>query len=514
MGFHPMGLIFEKNTPPKSIIVPVGLLLWDLVLEDWQRPFILLPRGMGLALLKPGTRPGGRARVFREKGYLFDAGPTVITAPYLFQELFQLLSEEFEEYVQLVPVNPFYRILFPDGSQFDYVGEEEALLENIHSLSPKDVEGYRRLASHARSIFDVGYKALADQPFDTLSSMLRVVPDMIRLENYKSVYGLVSKYIKDERLRQAFSFEPLLVGGNPHSITSIYLLIHWLERKWGVHFAKGGTHSIVKAMCQVLEKHGVEFHYNNSLDSVTVDRGQVRQVHTSQGLHLPCDVLVSNADPVQTYQAIDPYFRKKHTNSRLLGKAQSMSLFVSYFGVRKKYSNIAHHTILLGPRYKGLLDDIFKRKVLSEDFSLYLHAPTVTDQSLAPHGHECFYVLSPVPNNKSGLNWSQIKEEYQEKILTSLEERLLPQLGGSIDCKFSITPDYFEKTLQSTQGSAFGIEPRLSQSAYFRFHNRSEDVHGLYFVGANTHPGAGVPGVLNSAKVLGRILPHSQDWKS
>jgi phytoene desaturase len=374
------------------------------------------------------------------------------------------------------------------------------------------VEGYRKLAKHSQEIFDVGYTKLADQPFHRWSDMAKAIPDMIRLQNYRSVYSLVSKYIKDERLRQAFSFEPLLVGGNPFKITSIYLLIHWLERKWGVHFAKGGTTALVNAMVKVLESKNVEFHYNCPVDSLQIDKGRVSKVYSSTGVSFDCDLVVSNADPVKVYDEwIDQKWLGRNRSQKVRKKNQSMSLFVSYFGTKKKFDNIVHHTILLGPRYKGLLNDIFDKKNLADDFSLYLHAPTVTDQSLGPEGSETFYVLSPVPNTLSGVDWESKRQEYQDRIFESLEKRLLPGLKENLDVSFNITPDYFQNTLRSTHGSAFGIEPSLQQSAYFRFHNESDEVKGLYFVGANTHPGAGVPGVINSAKVLRRIVPSVEE---
>lgn len=475
--------------------------------------FHLVAKGYQVRVLEGKSRPGGRADVFHKNGYTFDAGPTVITAPYLFEELFGMLGERFSEYVKLVPIDPFYRIIFDDNSQFDYVGDEERLLENIRKLSPQDVDGYKKLASHAKEIFDVGYTQLADEPFSKVSSMLKVIPDMIRLQNYKSVYSLVSKYIKDERLRQAFSFEPLLVGGNPFQITSIYLLIHWLERKWGVHFALGGTSSIVNAMVEVLQKKGCEFYFDTAVDHIEVENSKVKSVHCLGGKSFECDLLVSNADPIKTYNEwLDPKWVKNVFTKTSSKKTQSMSLFVTYFGANKKYSDLAHHTILLGPRYKGLLDDIFNRKVLSQDFSLYLHAPTVTDASLGPKGCETFYVLSPVPNNLSQIDWKSEGPRYEEKILKFLQSKILPDLLNHLDVKFSVTPDYFQNDLRSTHGAAFGIEPSFRQSAYFRFHNQSPDVKGLYFVGANTHPGAGVPGVLNSAKVIGKLVPNSQDW--
>lgn len=470
--------------------------------------FHLLKKGYQVKFLESRSQPGGRADVFKKSGYTFDAGPTVITAPYLFDELYSLVGEKFSDHVSLVPVDPFYRIIFNEGSQFDYVGDESRLLENISKISPQDVEGYKKLSEHAKKIFDVGYLKLADQPFDTFSSMLKVIPDMVRLRNYKTVYSLVSKYIKDERLRQAFSFEPLLVGGNPLKITSIYMLIHYLERKWGVHYAMGGTGSIVNSMVDVLKSKGCEFYFNSRVERIEVIGSRVQSVTCSNGSKYDCDLVVNNGDPIKTYtEWIDKKHIKNFFTKRSSQKSLSMSLFVIYFGVKKKFKNLAHHTVILGPRYQGLLTDIFENKVLSEDFSLYLHAPTVTDPSMAPEGCECFYVLSPVPNNLSEINWPEESEKYKNKIIDFLDAKHLPGLKENLEVCFSIDPNYFENSLHSTKGAAFGIEPSFSQSAYFRFHNKCPDIKGLYFVGANTHPGAGVPGVINSAKVLNRSIP-------
>lgn len=465
-------------------------------------------KGYRVTVLEALDQPGGRARVFRRGGFTFDAGPTVITAPHLLEELFALHGRSMTDYVRLVPVDPFYRILFPDGSTFDYTGDEERLLEQIATISPRDVDGYRRLARHAERIFDVGFTRLADQPFHRPLDMLRVVPEMLRLGSHRSVYGLVSKYIRDDRLRQALTFEPLLVGGSPFSTTSIYLLIHWLERKWGVHFAMGGTAAIVSALVRLLAELGVPIRLETPVEEIEVRGGRAVAVWTEQGERIPADLVVSNADPSWVYgRMIRAPYRRKHTDRAIARKRQSMGLFVGYFGSRRRYPELAHHTIVLGERYRGLLDDIFRRRVLANDFSLYLHAPTRTDPSLAPDGEECFYVLSPVPNTRSGIDWSREAEPYFARIRDSLEQRLLPGLGESPVEPFFLTPDDFERTLRSVDGSAFGPEPTLMQSAYFRYHNRSGDVGGLYFVGAGTHPGGGVPGVLCSAKVLERLVP-------
>jgi phytoene desaturase len=466
-------------------------------------------RAMGYAVqvLEALDQPGGRARVFRRDGYTFDAGPTVITAPYLLEELFTLVGRRMDDYVSLVPVDPFYRVLFADGSAFDYVGDEERLLAQIAAMSPRDVDGYRRLAAAAEQIFNVGYLKLADQPFDRAATMLRVLPQMVRLRSYRSVYGLVAEHIRDERLRQVFTFEPLLVGGNPFTTTSIYLLIHWLERKWGVHFAMGGTTRLVQALVTLLGELDVEVRTGCVVEEIEVEGGRARGVRTSEG-RFDADVVVSNADPSYVYSRMLPArHRRRHGDRAVRRRRQSMSLFVAYFGSRSLYPDLAHHTIVLGERYRGLLDDIFRRRVLADDFSLYVHAPTRTDPSLAPEGREAFYVLSPVPNNRSGVNWEETAPRYFERIAEHLEKRLLPGLTSGLESVSFLTPHDFEHTLRSVDGAAFGLEPTLRQSAYFRYHNRCADVDGLYFVGAGTHPGGGVPGVLSSAKVLERVVP-------
>lgn len=468
----------------------------------------LLARGYRVRVLEALDTPGGRARVFARGDFQFDAGPTVITAPYLFDELFACLGKRREDYVEFLPVDPFYRCKFDDGESFDYVGDDERLLGEIERLSPKDVDGYRKLVRHAERIFDIGYTELADQPFSRLSDMLRIVPDLTRLSAYRSVYSLVERYIKDDRLRQVLTFEPLLVGGNPMRVPGIYLLIHWLERKWGVHFAKGGTGALVQALIRLIEESGAELEVNAPVDEILVKNGSARGVRLADGRELTADIVVANADPTLVYtQMIDPRALSFRRAARAKNKRQSMSLFVGYFGTKKTFEDTRHHTILLGPRYQGLLKDIFDRRTLADDFSLYLHRPAATDRTMAPEGHDVFYVLSPVPNQKSGISWDEVSERYFDAILAELEQRELPGLRESIVTKFSIDPRYFEGELRSKDGAAFGLEPVLHQSAYFRYQNACPDVRGLYFVGASTHPGAGLPGVLCSAKVLERVLP-------
>jgi phytoene desaturase len=338
--------------------------------------------------------------------------------------------------------------------------------------------------------------------------MLRVLPAMVRLQSHRSVWGMVASHIRDERLRQAFTFEPLLVGGSPFRTTSIYLLIHALERKWGVHFARGGTTALVRALVRLLSEIGVSVECSSPVEQIETRSGRVNAVLTADGRRVPADIVVANADPTVVYRDMLPAAaRPRHSDRRLTRVRQSMSLFVGYFGTRGTYPELAHHTIVLGPRYRPLLDDIFHRRVLAPDYSLYLHAPTRTDPTMAPAGHEAFYVLSPVPNNRSGIDWASARDEYFERILGGLEQRLLPAVKERIVTQRSLTPLEFERDLRSADGAAFGPEPLLTQSAWFRYHNQSEDVRGLYFVGAGTHPGGGVPGVLSSAKVLERLIP-------
>lgn len=470
-------------------------------------------RAMGhrVLLLEANEQHGGRGAVFRQDGFAFDAGPTVITAPYLLDELFQLVGRDPADYYELVPVDPFYRVKFQDGSVFDYVGDEDRLIEQIRAMSPADVDGYRRMAAHARDIFDIGYTKLADQPFDRLSDMLRVVPSMIRLRSDRTVWQLACRYLQDPRLRQVFTFQPLLVGGSPTRTSSIYLLIHWLERKWGVWFAKGGTGALIAALVRLLEELGVELRTNSPVERIEVENGRAVAVTVAGGERIACSGVVFNGDPSHAYgKLVAPEHRWTHTDRRIAWRTPSMSLFVSYFGTDRTYDDVAHHTILLGPRYEGLLDDLFVHKRLADDFSLYLHRPTRTDPSLAPPGHDAFYVLSPVPNDRSGVDWAERAPEYEHRILSYLEKTELPGLSKHLVTKRSVDPRYFAGRLRSVDGAAFGLEPTLLQSAYFRYHNQSEDVAGLWFVGASTHPGAGVPGVLCSARVLEKVVARPE----
>jgi phytoene desaturase len=468
-------------------------------------------RAMGhrVLVLEATDQAGGRARVLQSAGFRFDAGPTVVTAPYLFEELFSLAGYLADDFYQLLPVDPYYRVAFADGSHFDYVGDQERLIAQIASFNPKDVDGYLKLAEQSRRIFEVGYARLADQPFNSVLDMVRIVPEMVRLESYRALYPIVSRYLKDERLRQAFSFQPLLIGGNPFRVPAIYLLIHWVERRWGIYYPKGGAGMLVQAMVELLEKLGVEVRLNSPVAEIEVEAHRVRAVVLENGERLPCLFAVCNADPSMVYtKLLRPQSRDTGMERSVARRAHSMSLFVVYFATKRRYPDLAHHTIIMGPRYRELLRDIFDRKILADDFSLYLHRPSHTDPDCVPADHDVFYALSPVPNLQSGLDWSKLAVPYRERIFDALQQSWLPDLRDNLVTSLSIDPRYFAQTLRSYAGAAFGLEPRLSQSAYFRYHNQSKQYGGLYFVGAGVHPGAGLPGVLSSAKVLEKLVPR------
>lgn len=465
-------------------------------------------RGYAVTVLERLDAPGGRAIVREREGFTFDSGPTVITAPWLFEELWELCGKKLADDVDLRPVSPFYRIRFDDGVLFDYTGDASAMRREIEKLSPGDVEGYERFLAASRDIFQIGFEELADKPFGTWMDMARILPDMMRLRSFRSVYSMVSSYVKDERLRQVFSFHPLLVGGNPFTTTSIYTLIAFLERKWGVHFPIGGTGALVRGLVNLIEGQGGKVRCNAPVERILVEGKRAVGVRLENGEVIWADVVVSNADSAWTYRhLVAPEHRRKWTDRRVESMRYSMGLFVWYFGTKRKYEDVAHHTILLGPRYEGLLVDIFDKKRLAADFSLYLHRPTATDPSMAPPGCDAFYVLSPVPHLESGTDWAREAEPYRQKIARYLQSTILPGLEDSIAVSEVLTPRGFQDGLSSFRGAAFGMEPVLWQSAYFRPHNQSEDIEGLYLVGAGTHPGAGVPGVLSSARVLDKLVP-------
>ncbi len=467
----------------------------------------LTAAGHEVTIVEKLDKPGGRAYVFQQDGFTFDAGPTVITAPWLITELFDMFGRKAQDYVTIVPIDPFYRIQFDDGSVFEYNGDQHFIEDNIMRFRPSDITGYREFMKRTKPIFMKGFVGLADKPFLTFGSMMAVAPDLVRLGAHRSVYSYVSRFIKDERLRMVFTFHPLLVGGNPFHTSSIYSMIHYLEREWGVHYAMGGTGAVVAAMTRLFREQGGTLRLNAEVTAIPVENGRATGAVLADGTRLDADIVVSNGDVATTYMSlIDARHRSRNSDARFRRMRHSMSLFVIHFGTRRRYPDIAHHTIILGPRYRGLLDDIFSRKVLADDFSLYLHRPTKTDSSLAPEGCDGFYVLAPVPHNGSGIDWSTMGPVYRDRILAFLEGRHLPDLRANISTMHFITPDDFATRLNSHLGAAFAFEPVLTQSAWFRPHNRSEDIPNLYLAGAGTHPGAGLPGVLSSARIVADLI--------
>jgi len=470
-------------------------------------------RGYRAIVLEKLDSPGGRARVYRQDGFTFDAGPTVITAPFLFEELWALCGRRLADDVELRPVAPFYRIRFDDGSSFDYSGDAGAMRAEVSRLAPGDVDGYERFLKASEAIYRVGFETLGHVPFDRWTDMARVLPQLLRLEGYRTVYGLACKHVADPRLRVVLSFQSLLVGGNPFATTSIYCLIAFLERRWGVHFPVGGTGSLVRGLVGLIEGQGGEVRLSQPVAEIVVREGRACGVRMDNGDVLRADVVVSNADSAWTYRhLVAPRHRRRWSDRRIERARYSMSLFVWYFGTRRQYPELAHHTIALGPRYRELLADIFDRQVLADDFSLYLHRPTATDPSLAPAGCDAFYVLSPVPHQQGGTDWGATAEPYRQAIQQRLEQTLLPGLSREIVTSRLLTPQHFQDELSSYRGAAFGLEPVLTQSAWFRPHNRSEDIEHLYLVGAGTHPGAGLPGVLSSARILDTVVPHADSF--
>ena len=476
----------------------------------------LQQQGHSVTIVDQRDKAGGRAYVYEQDGFTFDGGPTIITAPWLIRELFERSGKRTDDYVQLVPIDPFYNIRFEDGSVFRYTGNRAEVIREIKRFAPSDVEGYLRFADATEAIFKAGM-ALIDTPFTRITDMLRVLPDLVRLRADRSVAAFVNRHLRDPRLRQVFSFHPLLVGGNPFQSSSIYALIHTLEQQWGVWFAMGGTGALVRALVRLFTDAGGVMRLNSEVSEISVDRATRRAtgVRLASGETLAADVVVCNGDVAQSYmQLVSAAARPKNSDRRYERTRYSMSLFVIYFGTNRRYDNVAHHEILMGPRYEGLLDDIFTAKSLSRDFSLYLHRPTATDPSLAPAGCDSFYVLSPVPHLGGATDWATAAKPYRDAIIAYLEARYLPNLSAHIVTERVIDPRHFRDSLNSYLGSAFSVEPILTQSAWFRPHNRSEDISNLYFVGAGTHPGAGIPGVLSSGKIVAELIGGREDRRT
>ena len=494
--------------------------------------------GIETTIVERLDKPGGRAYVREKDGFVWDMGPTVLTVPHFIEELFALQPDdagldqpdfptevrkaervreglsggpETSKYIDIVPILPFYRIYFDDGTYFDYDGDPEHTRTQIEAIEPADLEGYERFHHDARAIFERGFLELGYTHFGDLTSMLRVVPDLMKLDAVRSLFRFTSKYFRSDKLRQVFSFETLLVGGNPLKVPAIYAMIHFVEKTWGIHFARGGTGALVNALVRKFGELGGSLRLNAGVEEILVGNGrEARGVRLESGEELPASLVVSNADYATTYSKLLPRrVRTWNPDWRVRNTRYSMSLLVVYFGFRKTAVplDLQHHNIILGPRYEGLLTDIFDRKVLPDDFSQYLHVPTLTDPSLAPEGHHTAYTLIPVPHNASGIDWSVTGPELVDTVLRFLDDQgYIPGLMERLVHVEHIDPDYFEHTLQAYLGNAFGPEPVLTQSAWFRPHNRSPDVRGLYLVGASCQPGAGTPSVMMSAKMTARVI--------
>ena len=471
----------------------------------------LRAKGYDVRLIDRCPMVGGRAQVYEREGFRHDAGPTVITAPFLFEELFGLFGERLEDSLKLVPLQPWYRFVFSDGDHFNYGGTLEETLAEIGRIEPRDRDGYLALLAHSRRIFEVGFTQLSAQPFHRFTTMLNQVPRLVSLRNYETVWSMVRRHLRSEKLRQAFSIQPLLVGGNPFDTTSIYGLIHFLERAYGVHFAMGGTRAVCAALSELMKRQGVEIQLGTTVDSVVIENGRATGIRLESGIKLEADVIVSNADAAYLYRKmIPPAQQKVSTRLKLPTAHYSKGLFVLYFGTTRTYPEVAHHTIWLGSRYRELLKDIFHRKILADDFSLYLHRPTATDPSFAPAGCDSFYVLCPGPNQQANLDWAVEAPLLRNRIVAALDRTILPGLRETITADFYKTPDDFAHDYLSVHGAGFSVAPLFRQSAWFRFHNRAEGIENLYLTGAGTHPGAGLPGVLCSAKVVDALIPAAR----
>ena len=468
----------------------------------------LRAKGHKVTLIEKHNDLGGRARVFKRNGFTYDGGPTVITAPYLINELFELFKKNPKNYIKLQQLNTWYQFIFEDKTRFNYSGNETEMKNQIKSINDEDVEGYVKLVNFTKKIFDKGFIELADIPFNKPFVMMQQLPALLKLKSYKSVYSLVSSFVKNEKLRRMLSMHPLLDGGNPFTTTSIYGLILYLEKKWGIHYSIGGTGNIINGLEKLMNEVGVKIIKGHEVKKIMLDNKKIIGVKLDNGQSINTNYIVCNADPPGVYENL----LDEDKNSSILFNWKknrmeySMGLFVYYFGTKKVYNDIEHHTIKFGNKYKEHLEDIFNNKKLNNDISYYLHRPSATDKSMAPIGHDCFYVLVPVPNNLANIDWKIEGEKMKNLVVDKMENDLMPGLRENIVEDFYLTPDYFEKDLNTKYGSGFSIQPKFTQSAYFRLHNKSEIYDGLYFVGAGTHPGAGVPGVLSSAKVLDKII--------
>ncbi len=493
----------EADRRPHAVVIGSGL-------GGLAAAIRLGARGYRVSVFEKLEQPGGRASVFRQDGFTFDAGPTIITAPFVLEELWSRAGARFADDVTLKSLDPFYDIRFHDGTVMTCSGDAERMRAEVRRIAPGDVAGYDRFMAESEAIYRIGFEQLGHVPFGSPMSMVRIAPDLVRLGAWRTVWQHVAARVKNPKIRMALSFHPLFIGGNPFKVTAIYSMIAYLERQYGVHCAIGGTGALVAAMAGLIRRQGGVIHLDSPVDEIICAGGRATGIRLADGRVIPASVVVSNAETAHTYRTLlrnAP--RKRWPDAKLARARYSMSLFVWYFGTDRLYPDVRHHTIMMGPRYRGLLDDIFTRKHLAGDFSLYLHRPTASDPQLAPPGCDSFYVLSPVPHQDSGIDWAERAPSYRAAIAAHLEATVLPGLSRHIVTEKLITPIDFENRLSSYKGAAFGLEPVLLQSAWFRPNNKAEDIDNLFLVGAGTHPGAGLPGVISSARILDTVVPDA-----
>ena len=464
--------------------------------------------GHNVTIIDKLSKLGGRAQVIERNGYKYDTGPTVITAPFLIEELFNLFNEKLSDHLEFKPLDPWYRFHFHDSTTFDYSSTVEETKKEISKFSPEDAKSYDNLLKESEKIFDIGFTKLSDQPFTSFWTMIKQIPYLLKLKSYESVSKMVSRHIKNKNIRSAFSIHPLLVGGNPYTTTSIYSLIHFLERKWGVFFCMGGTGKLVEELTNLMKRNDINIETNKNLKSVEHKDSVAYKAITECGKEYKFDNLIFNGDPPIFYKEILKPASRNFLNPIFPAKSlsYSMGLFVLFFGTKTRYEEIAHHTIWLTERFKDLLHDIFEKRIITEDFSLYLHRPTATDKSFAPDGHDSFYVLCPVPNLKNNIDWSIHGEKLKDQIIIELEKTIMPNLSNHIEDISYMTPKDFKNNYRSMYGAGFSIAPKFTQSAWFRYHNEDDNIPNIFFSAAGSHPGAGLPGVLSSAKVVENIL--------
>ncbi len=469
----------------------------------------LANHGLDVEVFEKLDRPGGRAQTLEFNGFKFDSGPSVITAPFLFDELFSAAGRSREDYFKLAPLDPFYRAFSPEGQVFDYSSDPQAILRQVETLSPGDAAGCQKLIAACQSLYERGFRKFSDRPFLHLTDLLKAAPDLLRLQSHQTIDRFLSQYIRDDFLRQVFSIPTLQMGADPFSATSLYALSLYLENKWGVYSVVGGMGTVVDGLARLLVELGGKLHLNAEVTEILVEGRKVAGVRLMDGGIHRADLIVSDADVAWTYRRlIAPRLRRRMSDRRLERYQYSPSVFAIYFGARRRYQDtpLAARNVLPAPRYRDLLADIFQRKRLADDFMLYLHVPTLSEPDRAPEGCEAFTVISPVPHLGSGVDWARMARPYRDRIMQFLEQNYLPDLQANIIAEHYVDPLYFQNTLNSYLGSAFSLAPIPSQMAYFRPHNRSEEFRNLYFCGAGTHPGPGIPGVLSSARIVEKLV--------